>query len=100
MATPSKLRPVYRAVCAEAARLGATARAHVSRFDPDGAVMFFTSERDGHAADETTAAALERAAQLAGGWLLGARAQKLDAYLRSLRETLDPNRIMNPGTLS
>jgi alkyldihydroxyacetonephosphate synthase len=100
MATPSKLRPVYRAVCAEAARLGTTVRAHVSRFDADGAVMFFTTERDGHGGEDTTAAAIERAAQVAGGWLLGARAQKLDAYLRSLRETLDPGRIMNPGTLS
>ncbi len=99
MATPSKLRPVYRAVCAEATRLGASVRAHVSRFDADGAVMFFTTERDGHAADDMTAA-IERAAQVAGGWLLGARAQKLDAYLRTLRETLDPGRIMNPGTLS
>lgn len=100
MATPSKLRPVYRAVIAEAARLGASARAHVSRFDPDGGVMFFTIERDGVAADDTTAAAIERAAAHAGAWLLGARAQKLDTYLRSLRETLDPAHIMNPGTLS
>ena len=58
MATPSKLRPVYAAVTAEAARLGATMRAHVSRFDPDGAVMFFTFERDGEVADDTTCAAL------------------------------------------
>jgi alkyldihydroxyacetonephosphate synthase len=102
MATPSKLRPVYRAVIAEAGRLGAHARAHVSRFDADGAVMFFTiessiSSRDG--IDATTAAAIERIAEQAGGWLLGARATKLDAYLRALRDYLDPNRIMNPGTL-
>ncbi|MBV8759960.1 MAG: FAD-binding oxidoreductase, partial [Deltaproteobacteria bacterium] len=38
MATPSKIRPVYHAVLAAVAG----ARAHVSRFDPDGAVMFFT----------------------------------------------------------
>jgi FAD/FMN-containing dehydrogenase len=100
MATPSKLRPVYAAVNAEAARLGASSRTHVSRFDPDGAVMFFTFERDGQPADDTTCAALERAAEAAGAWLLGARAVKLDAYLRVLRDTLDPQRIMNPGTLS
>jgi alkyldihydroxyacetonephosphate synthase len=100
MATPSKLRPVYRAVTAEGERLGAQVRAHVSRFDPDGGVMFITTERDGQPADDTTAAAIERTAQTAGGWLLGARAQKLDIYLRALRETLDPGRIMNPGTLS
>jgi alkyldihydroxyacetonephosphate synthase len=100
MATPSKLRPVYRAVTTEAVRLGATARAHVSRFDPDGAVLFFTLERDGAPLDDTTSATLAKTAETAGGWLLGARATKLDAYLRNLRETLDPNRIMNPGTLS
>ena len=100
MATPSKLRPVYAAVTAEAKRLGATVRAHVSRFDADGAVMFFTFERDQGAADETTCAALEKTAEQAGAWLLGARATKLDSYLRSLRDTLDPQRIMNPGTLA
>ncbi len=100
MATPSKLRPVYRAVLAETARLGATVRTHVSRFDADGGVMFFTVERDGATLDDSTNAAIAKAAEAAGGWLLGARAHKLDIYLRSLRETLDPNQIMNPGTLS
>jgi alkyldihydroxyacetonephosphate synthase len=95
MATPSKIRPVYRAVLAEAARLGGTARAHISRFDPDGAVMFFTVEGDDGLAD-----AAEKAAEAAGGWLLGARAVKLDAYLRALRDAIDPARIMNPGTLA
>jgi FAD/FMN-containing dehydrogenase len=38
-------------------------------------------------------------AQAAGGWLLGARAHKLDGYLRALRDALDPDRIMNPGAL-
>ncbi|MDB4955866.1 MAG: linked oxidase domain protein [Myxococcales bacterium] len=98
MATPGKLRAVYRALQATATQLGATARAHISRFDPDGAVMFFTIERSGELADDTTAAA-EHAAEAAGGWLLGARAVKLDAYLRALRDALDPDRIMNPGTL-
>jgi FAD/FMN-containing dehydrogenase len=100
MATPSKIRAVYRGVLDEMARLGAEARAHVSRFDPDGAVMFFTIERDGAPADDTTCAAAERAAEAAGGWLLGARAVKLDAYLRALRDALDPHHIMNPGTLA
>ena len=96
MATPAKLRRVYHAVIAEATRLGASARAHISRFDPDGAVLFFTLDR----ADDATSATIERAAELAGGWLLGARAQKLDTYLRALREALDPGHIMNPGTLA
>jgi alkyldihydroxyacetonephosphate synthase len=107
MATPSKLRPIYKAVNAEATRLGITARAHVSRFDADGAVMFFTIEspvadsaRDGAPVDDITSAAIERAAEQAGGWLLGTRTTKLDAYLRALRDDLDPQRIMNPGTLA
>ena len=93
MGTPSKLRVVYHAVRDEARRLGSTASAHISRFDPDGAVMFFTL-------DESITTAIERAAEAAGGWLLGARAVKLDGYLRALRDALDPARIMNPGTLA
>ena len=101
MATPSKLRPVYRAVIDHAISHGATARAHVSRFDADGAVMFFTILVDGgETAPAATISACEKAAEAAGGWLLGARATKLDSYLRALREAIDPDRIMNPGTLA
>lgn len=100
MATPSKLRAVYHAVVTELANLGGSVRVHISRFDADGAVMFATLEREGAAADEETVAAAERAAQAAGGWLLGARAERLDTYLRALRDVLDPDRIMNPGTLA
>jgi alkyldihydroxyacetonephosphate synthase len=88
MATPSKLRPVYHAVLAAVPG----ARAHISRFDPDGAVMFFSFDGELGIA--------ERAAEAAGGWLLGARAVKLDTYLRALRDAIDPARIMNPGTLA
>lgn len=98
MATPAKLRAVYHAVCDEVARRGGTTRAHVSRFDPDGAVAFFTF---GQLADDDAArAATARAAQLAGGWQLGARATRLDGYLRALRDAIDPERVMNPGVLS
>ncbi len=102
MATPGKLRAVYQAVIAQARIAGAQARAHISRFDADGAVMFFTIQRGGEPPDNDDAAvsACERAAQNAGAWLLGARAVKLDAYLTALRDALDPHRIMNPGTLS
>jgi FAD/FMN-containing dehydrogenase len=100
MATPAHIRPVYHAVLAEASRHGATARAHVSRFDPDGAVVFFSIDHGGAPTDDATVAAAERAAQQAGGWLLGGRAEKLDAYLRALRDSLDPDRIMNPGTFA
>ena len=93
MATPRKLRGVYHAVRAEVARAGGTVRAHISRFDADGAVAFITL-------DDSLVVQAERAAQQAGAWLLGARATKLDPYLRALRDKLDPDRIMNPGTLA
>ncbi len=99
MATPGKLRAVYRALIGQARVSGASARAHISRFDADGAVIFFTILRGGQP-DEDAIAICERAGQAAGGWPLGARATKLDAYLSSLRDTLDPDRIMNPGVLT
>jgi FAD/FMN-containing dehydrogenase len=100
MATPSKLRSAYHAIIADAGRIGATVSVHISRFDPDGAVVFATLERDAALADDTTVASAARAAESAGGWPLGARATKLDPYLRALRDALDPERIMNPGTLA
>lgn len=104
MATPSRLRPVYRQVLAAGARLGARVRAHVSRFDADGAVAFFTAElgRDGAgaagSADEVCEA-MRQAAEAAGGWLLGARATRFDAYLEAVRRELDPGGVMNPDAL-
>ena len=104
MATPGKVRAVYHAVIDALAAAGAAGRAHISRFDADGAVIFLTigdPDPAGAApATEALLAAAERAAEAAGGWLLGARAVKLDPYLRALREALDPDRIMNPGTLA
>jgi FAD/FMN-containing dehydrogenase len=100
MATPSKLRAVYRAVITSLATQGGTARAHVSRFDVDGAIVFFTLLVGDQPAEPAVVAAAERAAEAAGGWLLGARATKLDPYLRALRAVIDPNDIMNPGTLA
>ena len=99
MATPSKMRAVYHKVCSEMLAKGAPARAHISRFDADGAVMFFTMERSGAPIDDSLLTVAERAVEAAGGWLLGARAHKLDAYLRALRLAIDPDSIMNPGTL-
>jgi alkyldihydroxyacetonephosphate synthase len=100
MATPSKLRAVYRAVVTSLATQGGSARAHISRFDSNGAVAFFTLLVGGAPAEPAIVAAAERAAETAGAWLLGARATKLDPYLRTLRATIDPNDIMNPGTLA
>jgi alkyldihydroxyacetonephosphate synthase len=101
MATPGKVRAVYHAVVDALAAAGAAGRAHISRFDADGAVIFLTiyGATDAAPPAEALLAAAERAAEPAGGWLLGARAVKLDPYLRALREALDPDRIMNPGTL-
>ncbi|MEO8704165.1 MAG: FAD-binding oxidoreductase [Kofleriaceae bacterium] len=99
MATPGKLRAVYHAVIAQARAAGAVTSAHISRFDADGAVLFFTITR-GDVVDPEILVVCERAARTAGGWLLGARATKLDPYLNALRDALDPDRIMNPGTLA
>ncbi|HEY1812587.1 MAG TPA: FAD-binding oxidoreductase [Kofleriaceae bacterium] len=92
LATPSRLRAVYHALIDHAHRLGYAASAHISRFDPDGGLIFITVDGD--------PATLETAAQAAGGFLIGARARKLDDYLRAMRDALDPQQIMNPGTLA
>lgn len=103
MAPPSKLRPVYAQVQAAARSVGATARAHISRFDLDGAVLFFSFLRDGAVLTPETASdvisSAARAADGAGGWLLGARVTKLDPYLLALKRALDPDEILNPGVL-
>jgi FAD/FMN-containing dehydrogenase len=92
-ATPGKVRAVYHAVCAALAAHGG-ARAHISRFDVDGAVVFFAL-----GGGDGVRPIAERATQDAGGWLLGARAAAMDPYLQSLRSALDPFGIMNPTAL-
>jgi FAD/FMN-containing dehydrogenase len=102
MATPSKLLRVYHAGCAAARALGLAPRAHVSRFDADGAVLFFTLV-DGAGApttDEGAIAKVVHAAEGAGGFPLGARSPRLDAYLAALRSALDASGIMNPEALA
>lgn len=96
-ATPSKLRGAYHAVRGAVAAAGATSRAHISRFDASGAVLFFTFEG---AASAAVRDAAEAAARASGGWLLGARSGALDPYLTALRAELDPDGIMNPGALT
>lgn len=112
-ASPARQKAVYQAVCRAAAEHGAHARAHVSRFDHDGAVLFFTfaghdNQRAGAVlarevlADDALqpvreAAAL--AAEEAGGLLLGRASPDLAPYLADLRSILDPGGIMNPGAL-
>ena len=107
MATPRKLAATYHAVLNAASAAGGAARAHISRFDADGAVAFFSVEREGKPlpADATAphdVALIElckRAATDAGGWLPGSRAARLDPYFAALRANLDPLGIMNPGAL-
>jgi alkyldihydroxyacetonephosphate synthase len=98
-ATPATMRSVYHEVAAAAACAGARARAYISRFDADGAVVFFSFSGDVSTSADAVRAAAETAAEEAGGWLLGARVTKLDPYLQALRDALDPHGIMNPGGL-
>lgn len=103
MARPSKLRAVYAHVQGAAHSVGAGARAHISRFDLDGAVVFFSFSRGGEvlAAEDAgeVVSLAARAADAAGGWLLGARATKLDPYLVAFKRALDPDELFNPGVL-
>jgi alkyldihydroxyacetonephosphate synthase len=104
-ATPSRLRAVYHAVCDAVSGLGGIeARAHASRFDADGAVLFFTFAGAGGtpidaAQLEAAGAAGDSAGRSAGGYLLGTMNSALEPYLDALRRDLDPNDIMNPGAL-
>lgn len=105
-ATSGAQRVVYQRVREAAHAAGAEARAHISRFDAGGAVLFFTlvasdarpTPLDGDQL-ERVRAACEEAALAAGGWLLGSRSRPLDPYLVALRSALDPKGIMNPGAL-
>ncbi len=105
-APPGKQAPSYRAVLAAAEKAGARARAHVSRFDADGAVLFFaftepdqiTVLKKDKLAVVTAAAA--KAAEEAGGLLLGHTIPAITDYFRDLRHQLDPNDIMNPAALA
>jgi alkyldihydroxyacetonephosphate synthase len=104
-ATPGNQMPVYRAVLEAAESAGAAARAHASRFDADGAVIFFAfTQRDGEPLDDETLArivdAAAEVAQAAGAIPLGYTNPEVNAYLVSLRQQLDPHDIMNPAALT
>ncbi len=93
--TPSNQHRVYEAVCAAAKRDDTEVATHISRFDRDGAVMFFSL----NPAREHTVAQCLAASTAAGAYPLGATLPQFENYFRSLRGYLDPHDIMNPGAL-
>jgi len=101
-ASPKRQPAVYRAVRVACAGLGVGLRAHASRFEADGAVLFFTlMDGAGQALAgeplEAARAMTEAAASAAGAVLLGSENHDLDPYARDLRRGLDPKGILNPG---
>ncbi|MEZ4365946.1 MAG: FAD-binding oxidoreductase [Kofleriaceae bacterium] len=102
MATPGRLVRVYGAIAAAAAEAGLALRAHVSRFDADGAVVFVTLVRGGAVLAETDpgAVAVVLAAEGAGAFPLGARSLRLDGYLAALRTAIDPDGVLSPEALT
>lgn len=100
-ATPKRQEDVYNAVSAAAAEVELRVRAHASRFDLDGGVLFFTAvDRANRPVDDEIAERhhelFENAAAGAGGVLLGTWNPALSPYFERLREALDPERILNP----
>lgn len=96
---------VYEAVASAVASAGAQVRAHASRFEADGAVLFFTvtdasgEPMTGDALEPVLAAAADAAHQ-AGAVLLGERSHPpMERYFQALRRLLDPAGIMNPAAL-
>jgi len=100
-APPGREAAIARAVRAAVEKLEARSRVHVSRFDADGAVEFFTFvEPGGEAiAGERTGAvrgAAAQAAEKAGAVLLGSSAPGLEPYEAELKRLLDPHGVFDP----
>ena len=100
LASPAKMRNVYRAIQDVARDLGVSPRAHITRFDADGAMLYVsltagdrTDAGDGGAA---ILEALATAAADAGGWPVATRPGRLEPYMQALRRSLDPKGILNP----
>jgi alkyldihydroxyacetonephosphate synthase len=103
-ATPGKVKAVYQAMQNATAARATGLRAHISRFDADGAVVFATlvDNSDVPLADDRVAElrpAVETAARETGAYLLGSSNPAMEPYFQRLRDALDPRRIMNPGVL-
>jgi alkyldihydroxyacetonephosphate synthase len=90
-ATPTRLAPAYAAIIAAARKAGRRARAHISRFDDDGAVIFVTL-LDGERADASGPARdlVVQAARSAGALAPGERDPALQPYFDALKVALDP----------
>ncbi len=101
-ATPRMLSPVYDAIVASCKEQGLQCRAHASRFDRDGGVLFVTvldAEGAMLAARSPELNAVSDAAESAGAYLLGKPNASLQRYFDLLRHGLDPENLLNPGVL-
>jgi len=99
-APPGREGSIARAVRDAASQLDAGVRIHVSRFEADGAVVFFTfADAAGEViAGDALAAirtAAETAAEKAGGILLGTSPEGLETYERELKRLLDPHGVFD-----
>ncbi len=101
-ATPRMLGPVYAAIQDATGEAGLTCRAHASRFDKDGGVLFASIlGPDGELVptQDPKLLAISNAAESAGAYLLGKPNASLQGYFDRLRDALDPGNLLNPGVL-
>ena len=101
-ATPRRLSPVYEAIAASCAEQGLGFRAHASRFDRDGGVLFVTLlDAEGLVLEARSpqVSQVSEAAESAGAYLLGKPNASLQKYFDLLRNGLDPEKLLNPGVL-
>ena len=101
-ATPGALLSVYEAARRTGSARRCEVRAHASRFDFDGGVLFFSlahAPDAGLEARETAVAAIEEACCAAGAVLVNSPNPLLDPYTSGMRDVLDPDRLFNPDVL-
>jgi hypothetical protein len=90
---------VHAACVAAAGGAGRSARAHIARFDADGACLFVTLLHEGNPDPHGPArAAVEEAAVAAGGHLVGSRDPALASYSEALTRALDPRGVFGDAT--
>ncbi len=101
-ATPGTMAQVYRAIKTASTQQGLHSRAHASRFNTDGGVLFFTiSERSGPSipGNSSQMQEIKDSAESAGAYLIERVNPSLKSYFESLRDQLDAKRHLNPGVL-